>query len=791
MLFYYLRLAIQRLLALKKNSIISAIGLTMGISCALYVFIWVKHEKSFDQFHPQKERVYTFGYVNDESNEVSPFWPYKVFHEFPIKGTEAITLIKTKAGKNIRYNQKSYSTNIWLVDSLFTKCLNFPVIHGNEDEFFNHKRSIILSEKTSEEIFGNISPIGKKVIHNNEFYTIKGVVSVPSNSTLQFEALIYNDPADWDQEIFNYNFRAFTLINPGVGSEELRHNIRQSLMKFYSPSGEDADDIHELGIDFQLLDEIHFNPVYSSVFGKSGNKNYVIIFTIVGIFILIISVINYINLNVTQAQTRAKEVAVRKSSGASTRQVMIQFLIESIFICLISLFFSLVIVELSFDVLVALLNQDIALYEELTVGTLMSIFACTILLGAIAGLYPSIYLSEIPPYRILKGNTLEVSGKVSFINVMMCIQFVVSISMIIGMGIAYQQMKYINGYSLGYDQDKLHYILFESLKGQKQIKALKAELKKHPVFESVSTITSSITRQDFEQDRIMYNALDSVVNVEFKGTFASPDFLETAGIEIIEGRNYDPKLDKGQYVFVANKHFVKKYMSEGKFNECKFGNWRFEKDSNGIKIIGVIKDFNFLSLHHDISPWGFYLHPNDENHDVLAVRIDPNNVEQARTVSSGIMNRLDQGESIKLVSNRSLINGHYESDQLFSDLFIILGCIATFIASLGLLTLSSLMISSKAKEVALRKIFGESAFVLSLRLIKNFILLIFVAFIIASSVMCLAMNNWLGQFSVRVDMSPMPFLLALIISVLVAVGTTAYHIFKTVNLSPSNVLKGE
>ncbi|MBK8505033.1 MAG: ABC transporter permease [Saprospiraceae bacterium] len=747
------------------------IQLSPGIGACILIFLFIADERSFDSMHEQADNIYRL----DEIQSFPGTNTQKVALSMPGMGPALIRdypEIRSYArfwgrGKRV-YNHESKSLLVEqtaAVDSTFLELFEYKVIEGDPATALDEPFSIVLTQTVANSFFGSVDVIGKVLRRDTFDYQITGVIEdVPENSHLQFDALmsinsITRDEPDFNQQFGSNYLNTYLLMDPLVDIPALETKMPDFLLRCMPPdpgSSQNVNDNYKLF--YQKLADVHLASMdiehdYHNY--RKFNGSYLSLFTLVALLILVIAAVNFMNLMTARASQRWREVGVRKTIGAHQHQMFTQFSLESALLGLFAFFTGLILAIACTPLVNHLLDRELSMgyFLDHPVILLMA-FTGTILLSVLAGIYPSYYLSSFKIVKILRGGN-DQSSKSIFRSSLVVLQFGLAIGMIICTFIVVQQLYFIKNKDIGLNKD--HILLVDMNQDANSVfETLKSELKSSTLIKGV-TASGQRLGNNFHQwgfklrtDSIQ-GLTPSNVNVDF-------DYLDVYNMKLVQGRGFskDRPLDNG-YGFVINESFAKEIGLENPVGISAGHSW-YPDDSLG-KIIGVVKDFNFNSLHYKINTLSMVVHP-DWGYDELSVKLDGSRVEAGIAEVERVWNSLVPNRPFQYSFFDEHFATHYRSVKQMESVFTIMAILAILIACLGLFGLAAITTEKKIKEIGIRKVLGASLANILYHLSRNFALLVVLAFLIFSPITYWFMHKRLENFAERINIRPEIFCLA-------------------------------
>ncbi len=806
MLRNYSLVAWRNLVKKKAYSFINIFGLGLGIACCLLITMFVQDELSYDNYHVNKDRMYRV--LNGESApgsvEGSFAYPPWVWGNAPVGPAlkadfpeiDKVVQFSGRSDILLTYGDKMYQEEgVFFMDSTAFDIFSWKMIKGNPKTALTDPYSIVLTETTARKYFGDEDPMGKTLKGSESSgrsdagdYTVTGVMKdVPLNSHFRFNALLsLNTFRQSRPEVFNawgyVDFYTYFLVNDKFDKAAFEKKIPG----FLSRHKEYPDSRYVIAIE--PLADMYLGTKAERQPGETGSLRNLYIFSVIGLFILVIAMINFMNLSTARSIERGKEVGIRKSIGADRRSLVTQFLGESMLIVFLSSIVAIIIVLLATPQMAALTGKQLELQHIVSWQTITIFLGLVLTIGLLAGSYPALVLSGFNPVLILKGITRSNKGGASLRKALVVFQFTLSIALIAGTVIVYLQMSQLLNHDLGFDKEQmlvLDYNYDETV--NRKSEALKTELEKNPAVLSVA-FSRSVPGSYFPYAGTEIENPGGTMEYQGQPIFqVGLDFVTHFGLELVAGRSYSREFptDSTQ-ALIINESSAKQfgYTNPADAVGKKFSQWGREGT-----IIGVVKDFNFTSLHNNIAPLTLPFDAYSSRY--LTVKVKSDNLEATISEVGKVWRELVPHRPFLYSFLDDDFNRQYKAEFTFRKLFTTFACLAIFIACLGLLGLATYTAERRTKEIGIRKVLGAGVSNIVLLLSKDFVLLVIIAMAIATPISWYAMDRWLEGFAYKMEIQVWIFALSGFIALMIALFTIAYLSLKSAVINPVTSLRSE
>ncbi|KZS38046.1 ABC transporter permease [Aquimarina aggregata] len=796
----YIKIAWRNLLKNKGYSAINIGGLAIGMTCFLLITLFVRNELSYDSYHENGDNIYRVVHHSSKDN-LDDRWIWgnaPVGKALKSDFSEVIETVQFSGRSDVLldYNERSFQeANCFYVDPTVFDVFSWPLISGNPETALKAPYSIVLTESIAKKYFGNEDPMGKSIDGvggraNDGVYTVTGVMKdVPSNSHFSFDILMsmssfyQTRPGIFDA--WGYvDFYTYFLVNDNFDQTAFQDKMPDFLKK-NRPAG-DAQYYYDLS--FEPLKDMYLNSKAARQPGITGNLSNIYIFIIIGFFILVIASINFMNLATARSLDRAKEVGVRKVIGADKKGLIYQFLGESLLMGMLSAVLGLVLVMICLPWMNTITGKQFLIREIFNGFTLSLYFATAFITGILAGSYPAFILSNFKPSSVLKGTFSTSKKGVNLRKGLVIFQFSLSIALIASTVIVYSQLDYMLNKNLGFDREQQLVIDF-NWDGQVRdnIETIKREFLNHPDISSVSA-SRTVPGGHFPAAGTNIETKEGPMkNFDPFLYEIDVDFIPHYNIEIVAGRAYSRNFATDTISsMIINEAAVKSF---GYTDPSEIIGKQFEQWGKEGTIIGVVKDFNYLSLHQKVAPLTLRLEPSSSRYFSLQIK--------SQNLQKTIKDIKDKWAA--LAPHRPFLysflddsfNTQYEADFKFKKLFTIFSFLAILIACLGLLGLAIYSAMQRTKEIGIRKVLGAEASSIVKLLSKDFIKLVLIAVVIATPFSWYAMHKWLGGYAYRVDVNWWVFGMAGMIALAIAILTISFHAIKASMANPVKSLRTE
>jgi putative ABC transport system permease protein len=787
MLRNYFRVALRNLLRNKFASLIKVISLAVGMICFSIISLFVYHELSFDKFHDDPEQVYRVvkDFVNDDGGRVPdattpPAFAPVIQKDIPEVAYTARIFPNWGRKYLLKYNDiSSYEERVLRIDSSFFDVFTFPFVKGDKETAVDNPNFILLTESTAKRYFGNEDPIGKPIHidigRNGTDLFVSGVLrDVPEHAHFTFDFLIsirtFQNPgldANWGF----YNFYTYVRLHPETDPQAFQNKI-QPVFKKYNP--ESKTECYA-----QALTDIHLKSNLKWELSTNGDYSYIRILATIAFFTIILAAINYINLVTAQSARRAKEVGIRKVSGAVTNSLVRQFLFESVIMAAVATIFSIAIVESVLPIFENLFSSKLSFFDPANKIILWVVVLTGLVTGLLAGLYPAFYLSSFQPVKVLKGSLTGLGGDTFLRKGLVTFQFVISTVLIIGTFVISSQIDFVKNKKLGFSKENI--MLIHNAGNLQNRQSLITEIKKSSGVKNAGASDGVLGGQNWTTSAQAKGEENSLL-LNFLST--DYDFLDVMGVNFREGRNFSRDTQADSSAVILNATAAKQLG----IKEPVIGS-QVLADDDPYTVIGVIDDFHFTSFHEPIKAFGFFLIEPRVNK--LFVKIESDDMEESIAEIRDKWMTLVPDRPFEFTFQDEQVAKLYASEVKFQKLFSNFTIVAILIACLGLFGLSAYTAQQRTKEIGIRKVLGASVLGITRLLSTEFLKLVLLAVAISMPIAWYAMKEWLQNFAYHVALSPWMFVIAAFVAVFIALFTVSFQSIKAAIANPVSSLRNE
>jgi putative ABC transport system permease protein len=808
MLINYIKTAFRNLFKHKGYSLINILGLAIGMATCLLIFLYVNHELSYDNYNEDADRIYRVAFSGhwggrDFNVCTAPAPMAKVIlNTYP--EIEEVVRFRDQGSYIIQYGDNAYKENrIIFADASFFDIFTVPLLKGDSQTALKEPYTLVLSRKTAEKYFRDENPIGKTLrLDDREDYKVTGVFEeIPENSHFHYDILLSMESHEdsRDQIWLSMNYPTYICLHEEADYKTLEGKFDELIKKYVAPQmsafmGSSAEKLIEKGeilakYFLQPLRSIHLHSDLLGEMEPTSDAKYVYIFSAIALFIVIIACINFMNLSTARSAGRAKEVGVRKVLGSFRIQLIGQFLTESMVSSVFSMILALILVRLILLPFNLLSGKALGMESLGQSPMIFIVLAITIITGFLAGGYPAFFISAFRPVSVLKGHLRTGVKAAWFRSGLVVFQFTASIILIIGTFIVYNQLHYIQNKKLGYNKEQV-LILDDTYMLGKQAETFKNEMLSYPEIVS-GTVTNylPITPSDRNNAGVFPDGeRDSKKASPMQNWYVDHDYIKTMGMTIVEGRDfsrsYATDVDAAIINQAMTKHFGWDRPLEHRVGEVL----GLQEGLKLHRVIGVVEDFHYESLRDNIGPLVMYLGSSTGS---ISFRIKTEDIAKTIGLLETKWRQFLPNAPFSYTFMDERFEAMYQSEQRMGKIFAVFAILAVFIGCLGLFGLAAFMAEQRTKEIGIRKVLGATAPGIIGLLMREFVILVAAANVIAWPVAYFVMNRWLRDFAYRISIAVWIFIVAGVLTLFIAMLTVIFQATKAALMDPIDSLRYE
>jgi len=791
----YIKIALRNISRNKLHSTINIFGLAMGFVMAILSYLYIANEVSYETWIPDHERIYRAyrAYHGAEGGHTYTSTLLSPFLAKEIVGVEKATCVNdewrillTKDDKSIYVNK---SAN---VDSSFFEVFKFPFKYGDPTTAMDAENGMVISERLAQLFFGAVNPVGELIKGNGDTdYMITGVLSGDlGDSYVNYE--VYTPfYQTWFNQWLSNNVTTYILKSPNADIEQIAARTDIGLFPIFKKEMNANNMLIEKMADlskwkFQPLTNIHLlSQNMTTVRASNGNVQRLYLFAVIAFIVLLIACINYLNLATAKAAGRAKEVGMRKVSGAKKSQLIGQFLTESTLQALFALSVAFVLSEVFLPIFNHITDRELTFLEGNFLRVVGPMIGIGLTVGLLAGLYPAFFLSSFKPVSILKGKMLQTGTGQSFRKGLVISQFAMTVVLMIVMAFVYKQINFMQSQELGFSGQQVLSVEINQWETPRKVQQRKNSLSN---IRGVESVTLSNKIPGFSNSSYTLHMEGKEGNQNPDMLFVTPEYAETMSLEMVEGRFFssDFATDTAN-AFVVNETFVKRFNIENPIGK----GINFVFDDNFAPIIGVVKDHHFESLQDEIQPLVMCARQNIHSYNYASFKLSGEDIPTTIAALKKEWATIEPKHPIRYSFLDEKFNEQYAENERFGQTILYATFLAIFIAILGLLGLASFMAEQRTKEIGVRKVLGASVPNLVNLLVADFVKLVLVAGLIAVPFGYYLVDSWLADFAFRTEINVLPFVLAIVGAIGLAILTVSFQAIKVSIENPIKALKTE
>ncbi len=804
----HLKIALRHLLKYKAYTFLNVAGLAIGLTCCALIMLYVRDELSYDLFHENADRIYRVildagigGTFVRTATTAAPLAATLV-QEFP--EVAHATRFWQSQRVLISYEDRRFYEEFNWTDSTVFAMLSFPLVQGDAKTALAQPNALVISTAMAQKYFGNENPMGKVLRYDNRVdYKVTGVMkNIPSQSHFRFDFLgsMLSQPEGNSTRWVSNSFYTYILLRPGATPAQLESKFPALIKKYVAPQlqqalGKSFDEAIAAGAkwdyELQALPDIYLHSNTQHEIGVTSDAKYAYILTAIAVFVLLIACINFMNLATARSANRAKEVGMRKVLGSFRGQLVKQFLSESVLLALLALLIALASIDLLLPMFNNIAGKELSLRFNAGLPFIIGLLGVTLGVGLLAGIYPALVLSGFQPVAVLKGSLRAGAKNPRLRSVLVIAQFSISIVLLIGTGVVFQQLEFMRNKRLGFKQEQVVVLPIETGMAQQRFSAFREELLAHP--KVVGVAASDVVPGRFEgDDAFRPEGAPQEVAYPLERLRVSHDFLQTLEMEIATGRGFSREFvtDTSEAVMINETAARRMGMTPENAVGKRLIEIGVTSDETITRtIIGVVKDFHFESMHREIKPVVIFMQANRLWR--VSVRIRPENMPATIAFLQEKWQAFEPGYPWRYFFLDEDFGRLFQNEERQAKIFGNFTILAIVIACLGLFGLASFIAEQRTKEIGVRKVLGASVQGIVMLLSRDFTKLVGIAFLIAAPVAYFAMQHWLQDFVYRTELQPLIFILAGVLALLIAWLTVGYQAIKAALTNPVEALRYE
>ncbi len=793
-----LKILIRNISRQKGFYLLNILGLSVGIACSILIFLYVRYELNYDRYSRHHDRIFRIAVDAVVGNTViyqtgtpAPL-PRALYAEFP--EIEMVTRVIDRSEVKTRFGDRVFNEDrVFLVDSTFLKMFTLPVTRGNPETALSEPFSVVITESMAGKYFGGEDPLNKVMTLDDENYKVTAVVQdVPEQSHFHFDFLLSLTSFQglYDQESWWWNnFACYLQLHRGTDHWALEAKFPDFIVKYFF-EGMDYEELIAGGNKWeyylQPVTSIHLDSDIAGEFEPNGNRKYIRIFMVVAIFILAMACINFMNLNTAKSARRAKETGIRKVSGATRGELVIQYLAESVVIAVFSTLLGLVLVETLLLFFQDFTGKNIHVPYLEEPWTIPAILSLAVITGLLSGSYPAFVLSSFQPVKVLKGGFARNSKGVTLRNLLVVVQFSISVFLIIGTIVIFRQLQMIRNKNLGFNKEHIIVIKNAYELGDRSA-AFKSELRNNP---GILAVAGSHKMPGMRFNNIGFGAEGMEDGFTLNLLCCEPEYIDVMRFEMVHGRFFSKEYKTDTGAIVINEAALKLIGWKDPIGK-KLGN--FMDGRNEFSLVGVVGNFHYESMHEKVRPQAFMflggVIPWEES--FISVRIKPGTEKEVLR----FLDRKWEEFSSDLPFTFSFFDKDYDAlynnEKQTGSLMVVFSLLAIFIACLGLLGLASYMAAQRTREIGVRKALGAASRQVVWSFSMEFTRWVLLANLLAWPVAWLVMSRWLSNFEYRITIPWWSFLVAALLALVIAWLTVGMQSLRASRIDPVEALRYE
>lgn len=790
------KISVRNIVKDKTYSMINVLGLTIGITCSMFLVMYILDELSYDRYHKNADNIYRV--VSDIKESDNAFiWAVaqvplgdELRNNYP-EVQNVVRFFQTQRTLYKNGETQFYEEDFYLADSTVFDMFSYEFVDGDPSTALDQPFSMVLTESVARKYFGDEDALNKSLQgQQNEEFKITGVIrDVPQNSHFRFDALISRNTRPQFQGSWG-NFGVYTYVQlpEKYDLSKMYTSFDTIISKYVNPIFEQFN--IKIKYELQRITDIHLYSKIQDEAEAGGDISYIYVFGAVAIFMLIIACINYMNLATARSANRAKEVGIRKVMGSQRKQLVLQFITESVSLTVIALVVSLVLIYALLPSFNELANKQLPFSYVMQPSVVLSLVGMILFVGIAGGSYPAFYLSGFNPVQVLKGKLSAKGGSVFFRKSLVVLQFFISVFMLISTLIVFDQLKFLRNKDLGFDKKHIIRVDVTGREPQQNTEAFMNRLRQIPVVAEVSTANASPGERI---GKILFQVEDNEGKLVDRGVDlfnAGYDFVSALGMTIAQGRNFSRDIPSDTtYAILVNEAMVKRMGWDNPLGK-KFVRQGANNQSVERHVVGVVKDYHQNSLYDVIEPLIIIL---DDNARFVFVRTKEGDVRESLASIESAWKEVNPSHPFEYQFLDQDFDSQYKADEKRSQLFTAFSGLTITIACLGLLGLAAFTTEQRTKEIGVRKVIGASIHSLVMLVSKEFFLLVGIGLVIAFPVAWYFTDYWLQNFAYRINLRDewITFIVSATLAFLITLLTVGFHVVRAAMANPVNTLRDE
>jgi putative ABC transport system permease protein len=792
-----LLIAIRNFKKDKWYSLLNILGLTIGITFSLFLIFYITNELSYDRYHEKADRIFRIvSYIQEKDKNTD--W---AITQMPLGPTlkkdypEVEEMVRLQGRERTLFkngDNNFYETKIYYADSTIFKVFTHKFYEGSPTTALNGPNSIVITKSLADKYFGkNTSAVGKALRTVYDVYKVSGVIGdVPKNSHIRYDMLIsmssllrgpnQDNLSNWG----NFNNYTYVLLKPGTSATAFNKKLAPMYDKYMAPIF--AKFNVKMHYDVQPITAIHLHSSLDQEPEELGSMSYIWIFSAVAFFMLLIACINYMNLTTARSARRAKEIGIRKVTGSTKNQLVLQFLSESLLTAFVAVLLSVLLILLLLPFFNSVSGKVFTLSTVLQPSNILILLGIVLFTGLVGGSYPAFYLSSFTPVSVLKGSLSKASGNVNLRRTLVVLQFSISMIMLICTWVVYSQLSYLQKKDLGFNKDQVMTVTINTGQDERpKISAMNNEFRSLSGIKEVGTGNSYPGSPNLNLNLFHIQTNTGYVDKAVECYGIDEHYLDVLNIPVAKGRNFSGLADTLHSIMV-NESMVNHFKWDNAIGKrVKFPG---DTSSNYLEVVGVVKDFNQKSLYNPIAPLLLFYGPNS---NIIQLKMNTSNISAtiAKVESSWKKYFPQLPFEYKFLDQD--FNSQYAADQRRGKIFAAFSILTIIITCLGLLGLTAFTTQQRQKEISIRRVMGASIIQVVTMITKNYLWLALISALISFPVAWYFMSNWLHIFPYNTGLSVIPFLVSAFVIIVTASATTMFYSTKAALTSPATSLRTE